>query len=131
MPSKPNVKYTREQIDELLLSHHRAVEVGIVRLYQLQTEDEKQSEQTHHDNNKGFQSCYAKKGTKMAKSILEGWSLTEGYWKGTALKICLKHSRQLRDIANGDLTVPEIDIPKTKPHPGAGRKRRNHRRYRA
>jgi len=102
--------YTREQIDALLRRNDRAVEVGIVRLNQLQTVDERAAYNTKYSNNVGFQSCYARSGTYMANWLLSGHPLT-GKWLDKARKICLRHSRQLVDIANNVIVLPSILIP--------------------
>lgn len=106
-------KFTRGMIDEILNRSDRAVEVGICRLNQLQTADERQQQTTKYHNNVGFQSCYARSGTYMANWVMSGRKLT-GKHLEKARKICLKHSRQLTDIANGELEVPEVKVPITR-----------------
>lgn len=91
--------WTRDQINELIRSNDRAVERGIVQLFNLQTADERRSECTTLHNGVGFNSCSARSGTYYAKWILSGRNLT-GVHLEKARKIVLKHSRQLVDIAN-------------------------------
>ena len=110
MPAKPNHKFKRAMIDVILRASDKAVERGIVRLNQLQTEDERQAHATKYDNMRGFQSCYANQGTYMANWVLSGRKL-DGRFLEKARKICLKHSRQLTAIANGELEVPDVNIP--------------------
>lgn len=102
--------YTRAQIDALLEKSNKAVEVGIVRLNQLQTADERAAFDTKYHNDIGFQSCYARKGTYMANWVLSGQPLS-GKWLEQARKICLRHSRQLVDLANKVIELPDIIIP--------------------
>lgn len=93
------MEWTREKINELLSTNPRAVERGIVRLYQNQTLDERSSDATMHHNNTGFNSCSAKKGSYYAKWVMSGRQLT-GHHLENARKIAIKHSRQLVEIAN-------------------------------
>ena len=92
--------FTREQIDNLLKKNSAAVERGILRLYSFQTQDEQASSTTKHHNGKGFSGPHARLGTYYAKWIASGKHLT-GKHVGKALHICLVHSQQLTDFANG------------------------------
>lgn len=94
-----NRTWTREQIETLLIENNRAVEKGIVALYQLQTADEQASETTNHHNNMGFCGWAARNGTYYAKWVLSGKQLT-GKHLDKARKICIHHVRQLTEIAN-------------------------------
>ena len=91
--------WTREQIDEILNTNDRAVERAMVRLYELQTQDEQQSSTTRVHNGQGFGSWYAQKGSYYARWVQSGRSLS-GRHLDNARKIALKHSRQLVEIAN-------------------------------
>jgi len=91
--------WTRDQINHLLESNDRAVERGIIRLYNLQTSDEQVAQHTKHLNNMGFQSNVSKLGTYYARWILRGNHLT-GVHLSRARKIAIRHSRQLVEIAN-------------------------------
>ena len=95
-------KWTRAEIDELINDNDRAVERGIVQLFNLQTADERRAECTKLHNGVGFNSCSARLGTYYAKWVLSGRRLT-GTHLHKARKIVLKHSRQLVDIANAQL----------------------------
>ena len=116
--------YTRDQIDAILRTNPRAVERGIMRLFDLQTEDEQRQADTKHDNTVGFCSADARPGTRFARWMLgfddnnvkrfQPKSLNHpkankvfGRYlnkhdsvQARALSICLKHSRQLTAIAN-------------------------------
>lgn len=106
----PPKTWTRTEIDAILTRSDKAVEIGIVRLNQLQTADERAEHHTKYNNNVGFQSCYASQGTYMANWVMSGQPLS-GKWLGKARKICLRHSRQLVDIANKVIELPKVDIP--------------------
>lgn len=117
--------YTRDNINHILSTNPRAVERGIIRLFELQTEDEKRHADTKYDNTVGFCSADARPGTRFARWMLgfddnnvkrfQPKSLNHpkankvfGRYlnkhdsvQARALSICLKHSRQLTAIANG------------------------------
>lgn len=100
-------QWTRDEIDQLLMTKTSAVERGIVKLFQLQTNDEQSSFETKHNNGVGFSGYSARSGTFFAKAILNS-DKPEGQrlW-GRGLEecraICLRHSRQLVEVANGNL----------------------------
>lgn len=91
--------YTREDIDQILRSNPKSVGRAMIRLYELQTKDEQQSEHTLENNGRGFCSYAAQKGTYYARWVLSGRELI-GKHLDNALKIALKHSGQLVAIAN-------------------------------
>lgn len=97
----------RSEIDSLLMRNNRAVEVGIYRIYQLQTADEKKVGVTKHSNNVGFAKSHANVGTRIARWVEKGNSL-HGYYLDLARSICLRYSRQLTAIANNQIHVPEL-----------------------
>ena len=92
--------WNRDQIDNLLRTNPKAVERAIVRLYNLQTQDEQASDDTKHHNSVGFAGYAARNGSYYAKWVLSGRSLT-GKHLEKATAISLKHSRQLVIMANG------------------------------
>ena len=117
--------WTREEIDQLLIENDIAVMRGIVRLFELQTEDEVTTAQTKHENSVGFTAADAKAGTRMARWLLGmndrnerryppkdlrhplcqrvlGRYAQGGTVMQRARKIALKHSRQLVNIANNN-----------------------------
>ena len=85
-----------------------AVELAIVRIYQRQTQDEKASDCTNWDNNRGFQQVDAKFGGKMARVIMSG----ERVWPGNmarCIRMAVKYRRQLVELAekkHGKVTLP-------------------------
>jgi hypothetical protein len=91
--------WTREKIVELLNSNPRAVERGIVRLYQRQTEDEQAGGLTRHLNGRGFNATDAKLGTYLAKWILDKKSLDKA-WLDRARTMCVRYAGQLTEMAN-------------------------------
>jgi hypothetical protein len=105
--------YERDEIIAILQSNDNACEVGIYRLFQLQTEDEKQDRSTTHLNGVGFNAHDAETGTHIARTV-EQYRMTG---KGTrrlgenalriARQMCVFYSRQLTAIANGELEVPK------------------------
>ena len=117
--------WTREEIDKLLIENDIAVMRGIVRLFELQTEEEVTTAQTKHENSVGFTAADAKAGTRMARWLLGmndrnerryppkdlrhplcqrvlGRYAQGGTVMQRARKIALKHSRQLVNIANNN-----------------------------
>ncbi len=116
-------RWTREEIDALLAKSDIAVMRAIVRLFELQTEDEAAATKTKHTNGRGFSACDAKAGTRMARWLLGmndrnervyapkdlrhprchkilGQYAHDGTVMDRARKIALKHSAQLVKIAN-------------------------------
>lgn len=121
--------YTRNQIDAILLASDEAVMKAIVRLFELQTQDEQEIADTRYDNDKGFSCTDAKAGTRFARWLLGMNDQNEVVYKPKSLKdrgasrifgryckrgeqpidrarrIALKHSRQITALANGEITV--------------------------
>lgn len=97
-----NRVWTREEIENLLTSSDRAVEKGILALFNQQTADEQASETTNHHNNRGFCGWAARKGSYYAKWVQSGRNLT-GHHLENARKITLRHAGQLTKIANKEL----------------------------
>lgn len=76
-----------------------AVELAMVRIYQLQTADEKLADETRHDNNRGFQQVDSKWGGKIARIILGGGRLYSWQFP-RALRLAIKYRRQLVRLAD-------------------------------
>jgi hypothetical protein len=104
---------TRKEVNDLLHNNPAAVEVGVYRIYQLQTADEKTVGGTRYRNGVGFGSRDARFGTSLAQQVennrLQGGNrrLSDKQLR-CALRLCLRYSRQLTAIANGDLSVPAL-----------------------
>lgn len=121
-----NKAWTRDEINDLLVRSDIAVMRGIIRLFEMQTEDESRIGVAKHKNNRGFSASDAKAGTRMARWLLGMNDRNEvcyppkdlrhplcqkvlgRYVQGRqekvidrARKIALKHSAQLVEIANG------------------------------
>ena len=93
--------WTREDITALLTSSDRAVERGVVAIWQRQTADEQATETTRHSNGIGFSGWSAHSGSYYAKWVESGRRLTGKHLAG-ARKIALHHAAQLTRIANGE-----------------------------
>jgi hypothetical protein len=91
--------YTVDDIVELLYANPVAVERSIIALFEKQTEDEQNVNDTKYKNYRGFGTNTVKKGSFYAKCILSGESLT-GEHLDIARGICLHHRKQLAKIAN-------------------------------
>lgn len=94
-----NKTWTRDEIDSLLRTNPKAVERAMIRLYELQTQDERVASETKHHNNIGFAGNAAKRGSYYARWVMSGRQLT-GHHLDRAQAIALRHSRQLVAIAN-------------------------------
>jgi hypothetical protein len=92
--------WTRTQINNLLSTNPVAVERAMVRLYNLQTQDEKASSNTRWHNGRGFAAYAGRRGTYYARWVLGGRHLS-GIHLERARAIALRHSGQLVSIANG------------------------------
>ena len=122
-----NKTWTRDEIDSLLQTNDIAVMRAIVRLFEMQTEDEKVTADAKNLNARGFNAADAKAGTRMARwllglndknvqrypmkdlrhprchRVLGRYAQNGGTVMDRARKIALKHSAQIVAIANGDL----------------------------
>lgn len=93
--------WTREDIVSLLNTSDRAVERGVVAIWQRQTADEQSTDTTRHNNGIGFSGWSAHSGSYYAKWVESGRRLT-GKHLDKARKIVLHHAAQLTRIANGE-----------------------------
>lgn len=76
--------HTKDAIVEMLRTRDVAVAKALVALLNNQTADEQASEDTIHQNGKGFVPCDAFIGTEMAKFYIRNGYLTEkqlSYWR--------------------------------------------------
>lgn len=121
----PKTHWTRAEIDQLLRDNDLAVERGIVSLFKLQTQNEQHAGTTQILNERGFSSAHARVGTRFARFVLgmndnneikyppkslsheKAAQIFKRYIEKTgsvierAREICLIHSQQLTDLANG------------------------------
>ena len=91
--------WNEAKIEKLLRDNDRAVERAIVAIYDRQTQDEKASSDTKHNNARGFRANHASKGSYYARWVLGGRRLT-GLHLDNARKIALHYRKQLCEIAN-------------------------------
>ena len=94
--------WTKEEIRDLLERSNKMVHRSIVKIFERQTEDEKSTEATNHNNGVGFNSVDAQLLSSFAKQILEGRSLSPKQLEWARKKLP-KYSNQLAKIANGVL----------------------------
>lgn len=92
--------WERSEIETLIRTNDRAVERGVLALFERQTSDEQVSDTTRHSNNRGFSGWSAHGGSYYAKWCRSGRQLT-GKHLDKARRICLHHAGQLTKIANG------------------------------
>jgi len=96
--------WTKESIQALINSTNpdtarKAIERGILAIYERQTADEKAESRTKHHNNIGFDGIRGKRGSYYARWLLAGKHLT-GQHYSRAKDIVLYHAGQLARIAN-------------------------------
>lgn len=92
--------WTRTEIEELINGNDRAVERAMVAIWERQTADEQETQDTRHHNGRGFAAWSARSGTYFAEWVRSGRRLT-GKHLVKARKIALHHAGQLTDFANG------------------------------
>lgn len=96
---KQSMKYTVEQIKDQIINDDRVFHRAIIVLYEKQTEDERNAEQTLHHNKVGFNGVDANFMSYCARWVLDGKQLT-GKFKERARQMILKYAKQLTAIAN-------------------------------
>ena len=92
-------QWTPAAIVTLLSGNNRAVEKGIVAVFNRQTIDEQSTVTTRHSNGIGFNVPDAKLGTYYAKWVMAGRELT-GWHLSRARELAIKYRAQLADVAN-------------------------------
>ena len=93
--------WTRTEIEALINTNDRAVERAMVAIWERQTADEQETQDTRHHNGIGFSGWTAKSGTYFARWVQSGRTLS-GKHLVKARKIALHHAGQLTRIANGE-----------------------------
>jgi len=91
--------WTRTEIEALINSNDRAVERAMVAIWERQTADEQETQDTRHHNGRGFAAWSARSGTYFSEWVRSGRRLT-GKHLAKARKIALHHAGQLTDFAN-------------------------------
>jgi hypothetical protein len=99
--------FTRQEIVTLLRGDPRAVERGILALYERQLEDERSASTARARNRSGFSIATAPDGTRLAQQLLAGQRLA-GRDLSRAFEIASYHAGQLARIAT------ELDAVRTK-----------------
>ncbi len=89
----------KAQIRELLLVNDRAVQRGVVAIYNLQTASEQSDLTTKENNGIGYNGLDAEIMSSFAQRLLKGLALSEKQMV-YARKIMLKYSGQLLAIAD-------------------------------
>ena len=107
--SKSTKEWTKDKIKNLLMTNDVAVIKGLIRIFQLQTEDEKSAEFTKYANGVGFSGFDGDFMTSVAKWFLEHGFVSEGQYVHVKKKM-MRYAGQLAKIANGDIVVPEFPV---------------------
>jgi hypothetical protein len=94
--------WTKEEIKDLLEISSKMVHRSIVKIYEKQTDDEKQTLETKHHNGVGFNGVDAEIMSSFARQILNGKTLSPKQMSIAKRKI-KKYSGQLAKIANGEI----------------------------
>lgn len=82
-------RWTKEDIIELLAKNDKAIAKALVRLYERQTADEQDTQNTRYRNGKGFRPCHARMGTSVAEFFKRNGYITSkqaNYWRQTDKK---------------------------------------------
>ena len=87
--------WTRTEIEAMLNTNDRAVERAMVAIWERQTRDEQETQDTRHHNGVGFAAWSARSGTYFAEWVRSGRHLT-GKHLVKARKIALHHAGQLK-----------------------------------
>lgn len=96
------MKWTREKIKELLTENDVAVLIGLIRIYELQTDSEKFINGTIDANGVGFTGFDGKILTSIASQYLEKGFITKKQFNVVKLRMA-KYAKQLSQIANNEL----------------------------
>ena len=94
-------KWTKKQIKARLMVNNDWVERGIVAIYNKQTEEEKEIEDTFKLNGVGFSSAHVRLGSYLARWILKGNHLS-GTFIEKGRSLILHYTDQLTNIANAN-----------------------------
>lgn len=92
--------WTKEEIKHLIKTNDNFVIKSLIRLYNYQTEDEKNTGETENNNNVGFNGYDAKPLTDLVNQIVKFKFVTFGQVAFIRNKL-YKYSNQIAKIANG------------------------------
>jgi len=96
--------WKKEDIVNMLKENPTAVLVGMLRIYDLQTVDEKAVEETTQNNGVGYNGFDGKIMSNLSTFFLSRKFLTEKQFN-VAKKIIIKYAGQLTKIANNEISV--------------------------
>jgi len=102
--------WTADEIQVKIETDQKWLERAIVAIYNRQTTDEKQSEQTKHHNGVGFTGADAHFLTYCATYILSGRTLS-GNFIPKARKRMVKYCRQLEELTKIPVVTPTFKKP--------------------
>ncbi len=91
--------WTEEEIRSLIQTNDKVLYGALKRLYNEQTNDEKQSGETKHQNGVGFNGVDARFLTSVAEFLIRNGFLTDKQKAVTRRKL-VKYNRQLTRLAN-------------------------------
>lgn len=94
-------KHGIEVLKHMLANYDEWAKRALVRIYDLQTHDEKQSGETHHDNGVGFTGVDAKMLTRVAQYYKKNKFIGDGYMKLLKTKMP-KYAEQLFSLDDFD-----------------------------
>lgn len=98
--------WTKDEIKEKLLSDDTWLFRGILAIYKLQTDDEKNIGQTVESNGIGFSGAHSEICSSFARQIKSRGTLSDKQ-KEVARKIMVRYAGQLEKIANKKIVVDE------------------------
>lgn len=101
-------KWSKDEIREMLMVSDKAVARGLVMIYSLQTDSERNESMTVEHNGVGFSGVDAEFLSSLAKQVLAKGGLSEKQLF-YARKKMFKYAGQLTKIANGKISVTAID----------------------
>jgi hypothetical protein len=101
--------WTKEDIKGLIESNDEMVRRGILAIFALQTRDEKESENTTHNNGVGFNGMDGEIMSSFARQLKDRGTLSRKQLD-LARKKLVKYAGQMERIASGELYVSESDL---------------------
>lgn len=94
--------WSKDEIKHLLKTNDEMAIKSLLKIYNLQTEDEKDSKETSDHNNIGFNAYDAKPLSDIAEQIVKNKFITHAQVSYVRSKL-IKYSGQLASIANGEV----------------------------
>jgi len=103
--------WTRDEINELVMTKVTGTNRAILALYARQTSYEQDCQATREANGKGFNMMDAKFGTSLAESLNKGYTLSPKQLEA-ARKMLRKYVSQITNIANYELDIKRNEMLK-------------------